>query len=200
MSYHSFALPKKKSSPSLTPKAIIAALRDILEPMAALNASLGSKAEPGSRYFDPEKSKQLADHCMPFCGDFILQETRDDEYHFPGYVPCVPRDQKLPIDRNFPEGRFSKHTAKSKDAWVELAVNAWQILREQAETDEEDINEVVDEYGVNDDGGNGGGSTTLRFTKGRINQVNLMHSTQELESRLTRTHTHSSSQSGLELY
>jgi len=83
---------------------------------------------------------------MPYCGNFLFQEVRNEEDNFPGYVPCVPRDQSLPVDRNFPQGRFTKHTAKSKDAWVELAVNAWRIRREMAETDEGDMDDVVDEY------------------------------------------------------
>ena len=37
-----------------------------------------------------------------------------------------------------------------------------------AETDEMDLDEVVDEYGISDE--YGGGTTALRFTKGRHNQ------------------------------
>jgi len=106
---------------------------------------------------------------MPFCGPFLLHEIRDEEYNFPGFVPCVPRDQSLPVDRNFPQGRHTKHTTKSKDAWVELAVNAWMIRRKLAETDELDMEEVTDEYGVLDT--NDGGATALRFTKGKVNQA-----------------------------
>ena len=138
-------------------------MADILQPMNALNASTDS------RYFDSSVSKTLGDHCMPFCGPFLLHEIRDEEYNFPGFVPCVPRDQSLPVDRNFPQGRHTKHTTKSKDAWVELAVNAWMIRRKLAETDELDMEEVTDEYGVLDT--NDGGATALRFTKGKVNQA-----------------------------
>jgi len=79
-----------------------APLKSVLEPLNVLNASLG---ETGSRYYPNEKHKALGDHCMPFCGKFIFQEVRDEEFMFPGYVPCVPRDQSLPVDRNFPSGR-----------------------------------------------------------------------------------------------
>lgn len=52
------------------------------------------------------------DHCMPFCGRWIAED----------YSPCVPTRQVLGRDRNFEFGRFSGHTVKSKDQWVQQKV------------------------------------------------------------------------------
>lgn len=67
------------------------------------------------------------------------------------YVPCVPRDQKLPKDRNYPEGRFQMHTARNKDMWVHDFINNYIYNkvygRVTVEMDKEMRDNDMDEYG-----------------------------------------------------
>lgn len=43
---------------------------------------------------------------MPFCAEKVT------------YTACVPKVQVLPSSRAFPDGRWTNHTMKKKDAWV----------------------------------------------------------------------------------
>ena len=53
------------------------------------------------------------EQCMPFCGKWIA------DY----YSPCVPSIQKITkADRNFPQGRFHKHSTFMKDQWIKQKV------------------------------------------------------------------------------
>eukprot|EP00520_Triparma_pacifica_P012607 CAMPEP_0118645792 /NCGR_PEP_ID=MMETSP0785-20121206/7696_1 /TAXON_ID=91992 /ORGANISM="Bolidomonas pacifica, Strain CCMP 1866" /LENGTH=378 /DNA_ID=CAMNT_0006537711 /DNA_START=243 /DNA_END=1379 /DNA_ORIENTATION=- len=62
--------------------------------------------------------------CLNYCGEYMFgypesTDKNDGNLKFQNYyVPCVPRDQSLPKDRNFPDGRFHHHTPWKKDRWV----------------------------------------------------------------------------------
>lgn len=58
---------------------------------------------------------------MPFCEKYIT------------YTPCVPADQSLPPDAEFPEGRWSNHTARNKDEWIRKMIQGnihWRVYLE----------------------------------------------------------------------
>mmetsp|Transcript_16578 Transcript_16578/g.30996 ORF Transcript_16578/g.30996 Transcript_16578/m.30996 type:complete len:396 (+) Transcript_16578:145-1332(+) len=98
--------------------------------------------------------------CLSFCGEKIFHyNNRFDSF----YVPCVPRDQKLPKDRNYPEGRFQMHTVRAKDRWVHDFVNNYVYNkvygRVAVELDKDAKDNDEDEYGRN------GLETAERFTE-----------------------------------
>jgi len=90
-----------------------------------------------------------ADHCMPFCGKYIANY----------YPPCIPAPMSLPPDQNYPNGRYIKHTVRTKDKWIEETVMSTIQRRIDIET-----NETARKLGV-DEFGNKGETTAIRFYK-----------------------------------
>ncbi len=95
--------------------------------------------------------------CMGYCGSsiFLPASGKSRENH---YVPCVPRDQTLPPDLNFPEGRFTNHTVRTKDTWIRDFVKYYVEERIKIENNVENEDNGVDEYGRK-------GATAIRFSK-----------------------------------
>mmetsp|Transcript_25809 Transcript_25809/g.53669 ORF Transcript_25809/g.53669 Transcript_25809/m.53669 type:complete len:432 (-) Transcript_25809:12-1307(-) len=93
-------------------------------------------------------------HCLSYCGKYLFGFKPKESDTFPAshnyYVPCVPRDQSLPKDRNFPQGRFQAHTVREKDRWIHDFVNEYIFNpvygRIKVEKSEKDDDEEVDEY------------------------------------------------------
>ena len=68
--------------------------------------------------------------CLSYCGNKIFNYNDNPNNY---YVPCVPRDESLPKDRNFPGGRFQEHTPRKKDKWVQDFINFYVSDREEVE-------------------------------------------------------------------
>ncbi len=91
--------------------------------------------------------KNMASHCMPFCGRYIANY----------YPPCIPFATYLEPDQNFPRGRHGSFTVLTKDKWVEETALKYISERIQKETNETAKKLGVDEYGVK------GKRTPIRF-------------------------------------
>ena len=91
--------------------------------------------------------KNMASHCMPFCGRYIANY----------YAPCVPFATFLEPDQNFPRGRHGSFTVLTKDKWVEETALNYISERIQKETNETAKKLGVDEHGVK------GKRTPIRF-------------------------------------
>jgi len=70
------------------------------------------KAFYGGGVQGAKKSKEKWEKEMPFCGEFIARY----------YRPCVPKPAYIGPDLNYPLGRFTNHTVREKDRWIEMTV------------------------------------------------------------------------------